>query len=257
LPLAGSRWSGQDGSPADRAPALGALASIYIGADRASVPRVVVGVVLAVILARVGFALASRKPWWGPLADRLWSYEEPVGAEATLPVRVRETDQQRANIEAMCRSAAPDCNEPRPDGRMLIADALTWRGGERRSGFQARCLSSSDRARSRSPLICQTTIPRPTSSEPAPRTAKMATVVGMVADGMSEPEITTTYPDLKTVDVREALRYAAEAVSERELPLIAPLGDLSTDELDLRVGIRSRPLPVCCQGWNSQPRGQR
>jgi uncharacterized protein (DUF433 family) len=49
----------------------------------------------------------------------------------------------------------------------------------------------------------------------------VATVVGMVADGMSEPEITAAFPDLETEDVREAIRYAAEAVRERELPLAA------------------------------------
>ena len=47
----------------------------------------------------------------------------------------------------------------------------------------------------------------------------VATVVGMVADGMSEQEILSAYPDLEIEDVREALRYAAEAVRERELPL--------------------------------------
>ena len=49
----------------------------------------------------------------------------------------------------------------------------------------------------------------------------VATVVGMVADGMSEQEILDAYPDLEAEDVREALRYAAEAVRERELPLVA------------------------------------
>ena len=49
----------------------------------------------------------------------------------------------------------------------------------------------------------------------------LAAVVGMVADGMSEPEITAAYPDLETEDVREAIRYAAEAVRERELSLAA------------------------------------
>jgi len=49
----------------------------------------------------------------------------------------------------------------------------------------------------------------------------VATVVGMVADGMSEPEIVAAYPDLEAEDVREAIRYAAEAVRERELPLVA------------------------------------
>ena len=49
----------------------------------------------------------------------------------------------------------------------------------------------------------------------------MATVVGMVAEGMSDPEILAAYPDLEVEDIREAVRYAAEAVRERELPLIA------------------------------------
>jgi uncharacterized protein (DUF433 family) len=49
----------------------------------------------------------------------------------------------------------------------------------------------------------------------------VATVVGMLADGMSEAEIVSSYPDLEAEDVREAIRYAAEAVRERELPLAA------------------------------------
>jgi uncharacterized protein (DUF433 family) len=49
----------------------------------------------------------------------------------------------------------------------------------------------------------------------------VATVVGMVADGMTHDEILVAYPDLEVGDVQEALRYAAEAVRERELPLAA------------------------------------
>ena len=48
----------------------------------------------------------------------------------------------------------------------------------------------------------------------------VATVVGMVADGMDEEEILKAYPDLEREDVREALRYAAEAVRAREIPLV-------------------------------------
>lgn len=48
----------------------------------------------------------------------------------------------------------------------------------------------------------------------------VATVVGMVADGMNEEEILKAYPDLEREDIREALRFAAEAVRERELPLV-------------------------------------
>jgi uncharacterized protein (DUF433 family) len=50
----------------------------------------------------------------------------------------------------------------------------------------------------------------------------VATVVAMVADGMTEADILTAYPDLERDDIHEALRYAADAVRERELPLIAP-----------------------------------
>ena len=40
----------------------------------------------------------------------------------------------------------------------------------------------------------------------------MATVVDMVATGMSEDEILGDFPNLEREDIREALRYAAEAV---------------------------------------------
>jgi uncharacterized protein (DUF433 family) len=49
----------------------------------------------------------------------------------------------------------------------------------------------------------------------------VATVVGMIADRMTEEEILKAYPDLEREDIQEALRYAAEAVRERELPLVA------------------------------------
>lgn len=47
----------------------------------------------------------------------------------------------------------------------------------------------------------------------------VATLVAMVADGLSVEEVVDDLPDLTPEDVREALRYAAEAVRERELPL--------------------------------------
>ena len=48
----------------------------------------------------------------------------------------------------------------------------------------------------------------------------VATVVGMIADAMREDEILQAFPDLERDDIREALRYAAEAVREREIPLV-------------------------------------
>ena len=47
----------------------------------------------------------------------------------------------------------------------------------------------------------------------------VATVVSCVADGMGEDEILAAYPDLEKEDIAAALKYAAEAVKERELPL--------------------------------------
>ncbi len=47
----------------------------------------------------------------------------------------------------------------------------------------------------------------------------VATVVSMVADGMSVDEICAELPDLLPVDVSMALKYAAETLQERALPL--------------------------------------
>ena len=48
----------------------------------------------------------------------------------------------------------------------------------------------------------------------------VATVVGMVAENMSQQEVLQAYPDLEPDDIRQALNYAAEAVREQVLPLI-------------------------------------
>lgn len=50
----------------------------------------------------------------------------------------------------------------------------------------------------------------------------VTTVVAMVADGITEREILAAYPYLESEDIRESLRYAAEAVAERAIPIPAP-----------------------------------
>jgi uncharacterized protein (DUF433 family) len=50
----------------------------------------------------------------------------------------------------------------------------------------------------------------------------VATVVGMIADGLPTADILAAYPDLEREDIQEALHYAANAVRERELPLMTP-----------------------------------
>ena len=47
----------------------------------------------------------------------------------------------------------------------------------------------------------------------------VSVVVGMVAEGMGSEQILADYPTLTADDIRESLRYAAEAVREAELPL--------------------------------------
>jgi len=49
----------------------------------------------------------------------------------------------------------------------------------------------------------------------------VSTVVGMISDGMTEKDVLNAYPDLTVKDIREALKYAAEAVTERQIPLLS------------------------------------
>jgi uncharacterized protein (DUF433 family) len=48
----------------------------------------------------------------------------------------------------------------------------------------------------------------------------VATVIEMVADGMTTNQILAEFPDLEAADIDEALHFAADAVRERQLPLI-------------------------------------
>lgn len=49
----------------------------------------------------------------------------------------------------------------------------------------------------------------------------VATIVGLVAEGMAFEEILKAYPDLQPEDISEALKYAAEAVRDQTLPLVS------------------------------------
>ena len=48
----------------------------------------------------------------------------------------------------------------------------------------------------------------------------VATVVGLVAQGLTEARIVAEYPDLEVEDVLQALSFAAAAVDERQLPVL-------------------------------------
>ena len=47
----------------------------------------------------------------------------------------------------------------------------------------------------------------------------VATVLGMLADGMTTEQVITELPPLELDDIAAALRYAADTVSDREIPL--------------------------------------
>ena len=49
----------------------------------------------------------------------------------------------------------------------------------------------------------------------------VATVIAMVADGMTNEEILAEHPDLEAGDITEALKFAGLAVQERQLPLLS------------------------------------
>jgi uncharacterized protein (DUF433 family) len=49
----------------------------------------------------------------------------------------------------------------------------------------------------------------------------VTTVLGQLGAGRSAEEILADYPDLEAEDILEAIRFAAAAVQERELPIVA------------------------------------
>lgn len=51
----------------------------------------------------------------------------------------------------------------------------------------------------------------------------VASVVDMVAAGMTADDIIADFPDLEPEDITESLHYAAAALRERQLPQVANL----------------------------------
>ncbi len=47
----------------------------------------------------------------------------------------------------------------------------------------------------------------------------VASVLRLLAGGLTAPEILADYPDLQPEDIRECLRFAAASAMEREMPL--------------------------------------
>jgi len=52
------------------------------------------------------------------------------------------------------------------------------------------------------------------------RRIPVATVVGLVAEGLSFEQVIEEHPDLEREDIVQALRFAADSMLERQLPLV-------------------------------------
>ena len=102
---------------------------------------------------------------------------------------------------------------------MLWATAFRWSSGLKITDHTEEVAMTGDYSAMRFERI--TVNPDQMAGVPCIRGLRIpvATVVTMIADGMTEEEILAAYPDLEREDLREALYYAAEAVRERELPL--------------------------------------
>ena len=63
--------------------------------------------------------------------------------------------------------------------------------------------------------------PNQMSGEPCIRNLRIpiATIITMIAQGITPDKILEYYPDLEKDDITEVLNFAAETVRERELPL--------------------------------------
>jgi hypothetical protein len=116
-------------------PILGGLASVYVGDQGGSTPRIVLGVTVAVVLTKIGSVRATRSAWWQPLADRLWSYEDAGGADSSLPICVRDSDYERAarvlrrdklTVGTTVGRPHPPTDAPWLDGQLWVHRPRAW-----------------------------------------------------------------------------------------------------------------------------------
>jgi uncharacterized protein (DUF433 family) len=59
----------------------------------------------------------------------------------------------------------------------------------------------------------------------------VATVIEMLADGMTPNQILAAFPDLEPADIDEALHFGAAAVRNRQLPIVSGLEPEADDRV--------------------------
>jgi len=154
-----------------------------------------------------------RRRRWSALLLRLRSSERRGSRTPLSKHRGRaEVHAPRVRLPRSCGAARQGVGSRAPPSRIGAIDANNGVGGLGAARY-AGCVT----------FTRITVQPGQMGGVPCIRGLRIpvATVVGMLADGMATAEILDAYPDLEPDDLREALRYAAEAVRERELPLTA------------------------------------
>ena len=152
-----------------------------------------------------GCAPVSTAGWWSWTAP-----SGPVRAGWAESLRSRRTTRKRARRAERVRGAAASHRGNEGWG--------TGRGGAGgRPPFGAPCYTS---------IIMRftriTVDPRQMGGVPCIRGLRIpvASVVGLIAQGLTVAEVLDEHPDLVAEDVLQALGFAAAAVDERELPLL-------------------------------------
>ena len=101
----------------------------------------------------------------------------------------------RANAPVAKAARIGRCSSVGLVGPVLLRDTFARESGAAEAPVKFTRITSDPRQMGGLPCIRGLRIP-------------VATVVGMIAEGMTETEILSAYPDLEDEDIHEALRYA-------------------------------------------------
>ena len=130
----------------------------------------------------------------------------------------RRLDSVAAGVHVLVRRI-PALDDP----LFLGAAAEGWWPRHERVLVPARAFSTYDGLAAWVGLVCGSDHHQPEANGGVPcirgLRIPVATVVGMIASGMTPTEVVEELPPLELADVAAALRFAADAVADREIPL--------------------------------------
>jgi uncharacterized protein (DUF433 family) len=148
-------------------------------------------------------------------ADQVLYRERTTGfAPATLTLAKREENRPSSPSQSPDVVFCPPIRPPAPPTPPILYTGLP--SPRKRNRLLAQWVHGYDGGMDRI-----TVNPRQMGGVPCIRGLRIpvATVVGMIADGMTPDEIVAELPPLELDDISAALRFAADAVADREIPL--------------------------------------